>query len=156
MKKQGGQDVVEFALVFFLFMMFIFGIIYFGLLCSQYVSCNNWVRSAAREAAVSLPQNGNYDDLAKYYGDKFEAEQGDFGLYKMKSFQIEQIKSNDKSNPEPGEERYEVRVTLKLQEKPEAGGVIYMVTHLINKSIFNEEPTFVYTMYDENYEQKKS
>ena len=53
MKKQGGQDIVEFALMIPLFLAFLVGIALFGLYFSDWVSYNNLARSMAREAAVA-------------------------------------------------------------------------------------------------------
>ena len=42
MKKQGGQDIVEFALMIPLFLAFLVGIALFGLYFSDWVSYNNF------------------------------------------------------------------------------------------------------------------
>lgn len=52
MKKQKGQVVIEFALILPLFLFFLFGIIYCGMLFYDYISLSNIARSAAREAAI--------------------------------------------------------------------------------------------------------
>ncbi|MBQ3367137.1 MAG: pilus assembly protein [Acidaminococcaceae bacterium] len=50
--KQKGQAVIEFAVVLPLFLLFLFGIIYSGMLFYDYISLSNLARSAAREAAI--------------------------------------------------------------------------------------------------------
>ena len=50
--KQKGQAVIEFAVVLPLFVIFLFGIIYCGMLFYDYISLSNLARSAAREGAI--------------------------------------------------------------------------------------------------------
>ena len=50
--KQKGQAVIEFAVVLPLFVLFLFGIIYSGMLFYDYISLSNLARSAAREGAI--------------------------------------------------------------------------------------------------------
>ena len=50
--KQKGQAIIEFAVILPLFVLFLFGIIYSGMLFYDYISLSNLARSAAREAAI--------------------------------------------------------------------------------------------------------
>ena len=52
MRKQKGQAVVEFALVLPLFFMFFWGIVYTGLLYSDYLTLSNLARESARAASI--------------------------------------------------------------------------------------------------------
>ena len=68
MKKQGGQDIVEFALMIPLFLLFIFTIMYFGFLYGDYITLSSLARSAAREAAIegeSIPDESKNDPNAQ-------------------------------------------------------------------------------------------
>nr|WP_308612336.1 pilus assembly protein [uncultured Dialister sp.] len=68
MKKQGGQDIVEFALMLPLFLLFIFTIMYFGFLYGDYITLSSLARSAAREAAIegeSIPDESKNDPDAQ-------------------------------------------------------------------------------------------
>lgn len=75
MKNQRGQDLIEFALVFPLFLVFILGIMYCGFAFGDYITLNNEARSAAREAVIgvssldtaSTTENISYDDKVKSY-----------------------------------------------------------------------------------------
>ena len=72
MKKQGGQDIVEFALMVPLFLLFIFTIMYFGFLYGDYITLSSLARSAAREAAIegeSIPDESKLPEALK---DKIE------------------------------------------------------------------------------------
>ncbi len=44
MRRQKGQAIVEFALVLPLFFLFSWGMIYIGLLYSDYLTLANWAR----------------------------------------------------------------------------------------------------------------
>ena len=52
MRKQKGQAVVEFALVLPIFFMFFWGIVYTGLLYSDYLTLSNLARENARSASI--------------------------------------------------------------------------------------------------------
>lgn len=53
MKNQKGQDIIEFALLFPIFLLIICGIMYIGFFFSNYMTLSNLARSAAREATVT-------------------------------------------------------------------------------------------------------
>lgn len=70
MKKNKGQVIVEFALVFPLFLLVLFGMIYSGLLFYDYSSLSNIARTSAREAAIvtGTYNNGDrYSTIENYY-----------------------------------------------------------------------------------------
>ncbi|WP_278830562.1 TadE family protein [Mitsuokella multacida] len=68
-KFQRGQAIVEFALVLPLFMLVLFGIIYFGMAFSDYIALNSFARSSAREASIST-ETAPYNDIKAKYGQK--------------------------------------------------------------------------------------
>ncbi len=51
--REGGQALVEFALVLPILMMVVLGIIQFGILFNNYMTLTDAVRAGARQAAVS-------------------------------------------------------------------------------------------------------
>lgn len=61
MKKQGGQDIIEFTLMVPLFFVCLFAIMAGGLFFRDYITYNSVVRSAAREASLVVAQ-GVSDD----------------------------------------------------------------------------------------------
>lgn len=67
MKKQKGQSLVEFALVFPFFLLLIFAIIYCGMLFYDYSTLSSIARSAARERAISSPAGVTDADIKSYY-----------------------------------------------------------------------------------------
>ena len=52
MRKQKSQVLIEFALIFPLFLLLVFGIFYFGSIFSDYMTLNTVARNSAREASV--------------------------------------------------------------------------------------------------------
>lgn len=61
MRKQKGQAVVEFALVLPLFFMLFWGIVYTGLLYSDYLKLSNLARESARSASIQGSEH--YGDI---------------------------------------------------------------------------------------------
>ncbi|WP_443868750.1 TadE family protein [Mitsuokella multacida] len=85
MKFQRAQSMVEFALVLPLFMLVLFGIIYFGMAFSDYIALNSFARSSAREASIST-ESEPYNDIKAKYSQKdlpanlYEWDQKDFTI----------------------------------------------------------------------------
>ena len=77
MKRQKGQDIVEFALLLPIVLLVLCGIIYCGFMFGDYQTVQGIVRNAAREAAVvgrytestdpSQPRTDNYQVIAAKY-----------------------------------------------------------------------------------------
>ncbi len=67
MNKQRGQDLIEFALVIPLFLIFILGIMYCGFFFGDYVTLNNEARSAARVAVIGVSSRGDKTTVYDYY-----------------------------------------------------------------------------------------
>lgn len=63
--RQKAQALVEFALIFPLFLLLVFGIFYFSSIFSDYMTLNTIARNSAREAAVVSADNDT-DRNAKY------------------------------------------------------------------------------------------
>lgn len=65
MRQQKSQVLIEFALIFPLFLLLVFGIFYFSSIFSDYMTLNTIARNSAREAAVVSADNDT-DRNAKY------------------------------------------------------------------------------------------
>ena len=76
MRVQKGQGIVEFAMVLPFLVLIVIGLIYIGLLFSDYIALNNIARTAARDAA--LISETDYDaegsDPYKVIRQKYVAE----------------------------------------------------------------------------------
>lgn len=67
MKRQKGQDIVEFALLLPIFLLVLCGIIYCGFMFGDYQTVQGIVRHAAREAAVVEPTRDEGDPTKLKY-----------------------------------------------------------------------------------------
>lgn len=68
MWQKKSQVLIEFALIFPLFLLLVVGIIYFGSLFSDYMTLSSIARSSAREASViTLTDSNNDNDRKKQY-----------------------------------------------------------------------------------------
>lgn len=160
MKNQKGQDIVEFALLFPVFMMIITGIIYVGFLFSDYVTLHNQVRSAARDAAVMghytiTTDNGqtntvdNYSSLKKEYGDTIQKNGITTQLYVFKN-----IDFKDPTEHTDGP-KGSVRVILTMSFNKDVG-FAKLLNLLGIPKVLGEEFPITYYMHDETYEKSSS
>lgn len=124
MRKEKGQAVVEFALVLPFFLMLCFGIIFAGLLFSDYLTLSNLARESAR--AASIEGNDHYDAIE-------QAATNQRFLTRLYSLNDMTIEDGNNSS---------VTVTLDVRRNsfPGAGFVSYMLP---------ENYTIVYSMYKE-------
>lgn len=72
MRKQKSQVLIEFALIFPLFLLLVFGIFYFGSIFSDYMTLNTVARNSAREASVitwstDTDRDAQYAEIRKRY-----------------------------------------------------------------------------------------
>ena len=126
MVKQKGQAVVEFALVLPFFLMLVFGIMFAGLLYSDYLTMSNVARESARAAAIQ--GSDSYDAIvAAGKSQKLFTD-----LYGWDSFTI--------VGPDTAST---VTVTLTLKLKPEYPGAGFV------KYMLPDKYTIVYSMYKE-------
>ena len=139
MRRQKGQAVVEFALVLPFFLMLVFGIMFVGLLYSDYLTLSNLARESARAAAIqgmTEDDNGNksYIGIRDQYGKQTRLMTN---LYTWTY--------NDDSCFSISNNEDDTMVTAKLtaqrnDEYPGAGFVKYMLP---------KDYTIVYSMYKE-------
>lgn len=120
MKRQKGQDIVEFALLLPIFLLVLCGIIYCGFMFGDYQTVQGIVRNAAREAAVvghytestdpSQPIN-NYKIIADKYNQILKEQNVITHLYVPDAVGVQVYATNDKKEkPENA-----VHATLKLE-----------------------------------------
>ena len=87
MKRQKGQAIVEFAIVFPFLLMLLFGLIFSGLVFSDYMTLSNAARSSAREAALA-PSKAS--DIASDYTNYFQTSSPLVtGIYQAPTFAID-------------------------------------------------------------------
>ena len=121
MKRQKGQDIVEFALLLPIFLLVLCGIIYCGFMFGDYQTVQGIVRNAAREAAVvghytksadpSQPKIDNYKIIADKYNQILKEQKVITHLYVPDADGVQVYATNEKKEkPENA-----VHATLKLE-----------------------------------------
>ena len=170
-KRQGGQDIVEFALMIPLFMAFLVGIALFGLYFSDWVTYNNLARSMAREAAVataSIQKDDNqneivvrdpsFDRIAQEYVKYYKGVTTHIYLLTDDSIKFS-IVDNDKkivrdSDTTKQNPPYSVKVELHLSKNSDDTGFLLGVKNL--RIIIPDSMDITYYMYAENDPRNQS
>lgn len=121
MKRQKGQDIVEFALLLPIFLLVLCGIIYCGFMFGDYQTVQGIVRNAAREAAVvgrytestdpSQPIN-NYKIIADKYNQILKEQKVITHLYVPDAAGVQVYATND--NNEKPENSVHAKLNLEL------------------------------------------
>lgn len=121
MKRQKGQDIVEFALLLPIFLLVLCGIIYCGFMFGDYQTVQGIVRNAAREAAVvghytesadpSQPIN-NYKIIADKYNQILKEQNVITHLYVPDAAGVQVTATND--NNEKPENSVHAKLNLEL------------------------------------------
>ena len=133
MKRQKGQDIVEFALLLPIFLLVLCGIIYCGFMFGDYQTVQGIVRNAAREAAVvgrytksadpSQPKIDNYQIIEDKYNQILKEQNVITHLYVPDADGVQVTATND-NNEKP---ENAVHATLRLElTKSDVSFVNYM------------------------------
>ena len=117
MISQKGQAVVEFAMILPLFLLFLFGIVYMGMIFADYMSINNMARGCAREASNLSVTEAQYESIGKQY----RPEDLPVGIYTWNS-QDFYISSED------GGKRVQVHVKATLDHQK--GSIVTMLQNV--------------------------
>lgn len=122
MKRQKGQDIVEFALLLPIFLLVLCGIIYCGFMFGDYQTVQGIVRNAAREAAVvghytestdsSQPRIDNYRVIAAKYNQILKEQKVITHLYVPDAAGVQVTATND--NNEKPENAVHAKLKLEL------------------------------------------
>lgn len=122
MKRQKGQDIVEFALLLPIFLLVLCGIIYCGFMFGDYQTVQGIVRNAAREAAVvghytesadpSQEPINNYEMIAAKYNKILKEQNVITHLYVPDAKGVQVYATND--NNEKPENSVHAKLNLEL------------------------------------------
>lgn len=122
MKRQKGQDIIEFALLLPIFLLVLCGIIYCGFMFGDYQTVQGIVRNAAREAAVvghytpsadpSQKPTDNYEIIAAKYNKILKEQNVITHLYVPDSDGVQVEATNDKN--EKPENSVHAKLRLEL------------------------------------------
>lgn len=152
MKRQKGQDIVEFALLLPIFLLVLCGIIYCGFMFGDYQTVQGIVRNAAREAAVvgqytestdpSQPIN-NYKIIADKYNQILKEQNVITHLYvpDAKGVQVKPGNEIDTDAPENS-----VGASLKLELTKSDVSFVNYIQNVVGMPADYEVSCF---MYDE-------
>ena len=133
MKRQKGQDIVEFALLLPIFLLVLCGIIYCSFIFGDYQTVQGIVRNAAREAAVVgrytesadplQPKIDNYKIIADKYNQILKEQKVITHLYVPDSHGVQVTATNEKK--EKPENSVHAKLRLELT-KSDVSFVNYM------------------------------
>ena len=152
MKRQKGQDIVEFALLLPIFLLVLCGFIYCGFMFGDYQTVQGIVRNAAREAAVaghytestdpSQPIN-NYKIIADKYNQILKEQNVITHLYvpDAKGVQVKPGNEIDTDAPENS-----VGASLKLELTKSDVSFVNYIQNVVGMPADYEVSCF---MYDE-------
>ncbi|MGN0950633.1 MAG: TadE/TadG family type IV pilus assembly protein [Mitsuokella sp.] len=142
MKFQRGQSIVEFALILPLFMLILWGIIYFGMAFADYIALNNLARSSAREASIST-ETQPYTNVKKVYSQQdLPANLYEWNPSDIKDFKIEDVSSTNDSNVK------NVQVTINAHLSTDQDSLAQIFRNFLgDDSLF--DINIQYTMYKE-------
>lgn len=152
MKRQKGQDIVEFALLLPIFLLVLCGIIYCGFMFGDYQTVQGIVRNAAREAAVVgrytksadplQPKIDNYQVIAAKYNQILKEQKVITHLYVPDAAGVQVVATNEK-NEKP---ENSVHATLRLELTKSDVSFVNYIQNVVGMPTEYEVNCF---MYDE-------
>ena len=89
MKRQRGQDIIEFAILVPLFFLILIAMCAFGMFFSDYITFNNVARSVAREAVVREPGD-NWDNVRNRNFNEYKTVGNLYNLTRVDNITIQQ------------------------------------------------------------------
>lgn len=152
MKRQKGQDIVEFALLLPIFLLVLCGIIYCGFMFGDYQTVQGIVRNAAREAAVVgrytksadplQPKIDNYQVIAAKYNQILKEQKVITHLYVPDAAGVQVVSTNEE-NKKP---ENSVHAKLKLELTKSDVSFVNYIQNVVGMPTDYEVNCF---MYDE-------
>ena len=161
---QKGQSMVEFAVIFPIFLFLIFFVTYFSMAFADYLELSNMARSSAREAALVYVDS--YDSVAKRertekekdvlrqskYNDirnKYDKKKLISDVHQIKKYNIKYDNKN---------ENVIVDISAPLNKASTVGKTMNSLLNVFAKNKNDEQGAFdiniKYTMYSENTSKK--
>lgn len=152
MKRQKGQDIVEFALLLPIFLLVLCGIIYCGFMFGDYQTVQGIVRNAAREAAVVgrytksadplQPKIDNYQVIVAKYNQILKEQKVITHLYVPDAAGVQVVATNEK-NEKP---ENSVHATLRFELTKSDVSFVNYIQNVVGMPTEYEVNCF---MYDE-------
>ena len=141
MKLQKGQGLVEFALILPFLMLVIFGLMYLGLMFSDYIALNNIAREAARKATVVTTETYRSDPEFNNIKNTFSSQDLPNGMYSFNSSDIN-IEADTDSNSQ-------YRVTVTVTANAANDSLLTVFNNIMGGNRLTQM-TVTYSMYSEN------
>ena len=143
MKRQKGQDIVEFAILVPLFFLILIAMCAFGMFFSDYITFNNVARSVAREAVVREPGD-SWDNVKTRNFNEYKTVGNLYKLTNENNITIEQTTVDGSPS-----------VTVTVQAPMKTQGAFF--SNLAWARLLQESDLktmrATYTMYDENQQK---
>ncbi|WP_303225603.1 TadE/TadG family type IV pilus assembly protein [uncultured Acidaminococcus sp.] len=143
MKRQKGQDIVEFAILVPLFFLILIAMCAFGMFFSDYITFNNVARSVAREAVVREPGD-NWDNVKIRNFNEYKTAGNLYKLTNENNITIEQTTVDGSPS-----------VTVTVQAPMKTQGAFFSNLGWAGLLQGSDLKTMraTYTMYDENQQK---
>lgn len=166
MKRQGGQDIIEFAVMFPLFFLCIIAIAAFGIYFSDWATYQNLTRSLVRDAVVAEFSNNtrtpDFPTLQSKYHNLFnKIGSSVYYVKEDQDIQLAVVDNEDNAKnayiigkmPDDGTDQstkppYSARATVKLTKNDTGKGFFENMKWA--KLAFPDTMSITYLMYDEN------
>jgi Flp pilus assembly protein TadG len=143
MKRQKGQDIVEFAILVPLFFLILIAMCAFGMFFSDYITFNNVARSVAREAVVREPGD-SWDNVKTRNFNEYKTAGNLYKLTNENNITIEQTTVDGSPS-----------VTVTVQAPMKTQGAFFSNLGWAGLLQGSDLKTMraTYTMYDENQQK---
>lgn len=143
MKRQKGQDIVEFAILVPLFFLILIAMCAFGMFFSDYITFNNVARSVAREAVVREPGD-SWDNVKTRNFNEYKTAGNLYKLTNENNITIEQTTVDGSPS---------VTVTVQAPMKTQGGFFSNLGWAGLLQGSDLKTMRATYTMYDENQQK---
>lgn len=144
---QKGQAIVEFAVILPLFLLFVIGILYFGMAMADYLTLSSIARSSAREASLIdkevYTKNNKYETIRiKYVDNELPIDIFDWDPKNQKD--------NFKIIYEKNSQNVKVEIKADLNKNGAGYTLVSVFDNIIGSDMKNFKLNIKYTMYSEH------
>jgi Flp pilus assembly protein TadG len=146
-RLQKGQSVIEFALVLPLFLLFVVGVCYVGMIMADYLTLSSIARSSAREASVKVTKEEYKQKGYKIVYKNYEDKKLPVDIF---SWNPKDHKNDFKITYENNSQNVKVEMKAALNKKGYGYTLAKVVDGLAGSDMKNMKLSVTYTMYSEN------
>ena len=146
-RLQKGQSVIEFALVLPLFLLFVVGVCYVGMIMADYLTLSSIARSSAREASVKVTKEEYKQKGYKIVYKNYEDKKLPVDIF---SWNPKDHKNDFKITYENNSQNVKVEMKAALNKNGYGYTIAKVVDGLAGSDMKNMKLSVTYTMYSEN------